>query len=223
MSSTPISVWQLTPQSISAQEKARILDIMLTACRGDLQVAALTGGRSSLEPALFQFQLDICLMQGVLFVAGRGNKIDGVLLAFGPGQDIFPKSAIDSASYTPSAEYVSKLSPEMQQWWSSHFRPKFAELTNLGLGSDQARKDSWYIRMLIVHPNEQRRGIGSKLIETIVQKANSAKKKACLEVHTDTLVRIFTKYNFRVRATKNFGSYQGGFPFFLMVREPSTV
>ena len=95
---------------VIAQEKTRIIEIMLAACRGgeqslilvpctsnskigqkDLQVAALTGGRSSLEPALFQYQLEICLMQGMLFVAGRRNKIDGVLLAFGPGQDIYPK------------------------------------------------------------------------------------------------------------------------------------
>lgn len=57
----------------------------------DLQVAALTGGRTALEPALFQFQVDTCLAQGEIYVAGQGNNIDGVLLAYAPGQDFLDR------------------------------------------------------------------------------------------------------------------------------------
>lgn len=33
-------------------------------------------------------------------------------------------------------------------------------------------------------------------------------------------VKVFAKHGFRVKGTKNIGSYQGGFPLFSMVREP---
>lgn len=36
-------------------------------------------------------------------------------------------------------------------------------------------------------------------------------------------VRLFQKFGFRVRGTKNFSSYQGGFPLFCMLREPGGV
>lgn len=103
----------------------------------DLEISALTGGRSGLEPALIQFQVDLCLSRGEIYVAGQGNNIEGVLLAYAPGQDFLERqddqprdyatrltsiSFSHAASSPLCAEYISKLSPEMQQWWTSHVR-----------------------------------------------------------------------------------------------------
>lgn len=51
-------------------------------------MAALTGGRAGLEPALVQSQVELCLSRGEVYVAGQGDSIDGVLLAYAPGQDV---------------------------------------------------------------------------------------------------------------------------------------
>ncbi len=36
-------------------------------------------------------------------------------------------------------------------------------------------------------------------------------------------VRVFYKFGFKVKGTKNFGSTLGGFPLFCMVRDPKPV
>ncbi|EJD05629.1 uncharacterized protein FOMMEDRAFT_26503 [Fomitiporia mediterranea MF3/22] len=215
----------------------------------DLQMAALTGGRTGLEPALVQYQVELCLQQGEIYVAGQDNNVDAVLLAYAPGQDTLERPhdfhVVRSSSSPlpgPLSDYLSKLSPEMQQWWTAHvccfplphisilanalrstlkFQPKFSELTNMALGSQEGRKAAWYIKTIAVHPDKQRSGIARQLLETVLKKANASGRKACLEVNNDSMVRFFSKFGFRVRATKNFGSYQGGFILFLMTKDPA--
>ncbi|KAL5498768.1 hypothetical protein ACEPAH_2123 [Sanghuangporus vaninii] len=218
MSSSAVTVRKLSAQNVTAYEKTRIVQVLLASCRGDLEMAALTGGRAGLEPAFIQSQVELCLSRGEVYVAGQGDSVDGVLLAYAPGQDVQESSS----SHPPQTlDYVSKLSPEMQQWWTSHFMPKFSELTNIALGSQEGRKATWYIKTIAVHPDRQRRGIGRQLMQTVLRQADASSRKACLEVNSDSMVRVFAKFGFRVRATKNFGSYQGGFILFLMTREPS--
>ncbi|KAH8115881.1 hypothetical protein DFH11DRAFT_1725446 [Phellopilus nigrolimitatus] len=177
----------------------------------------MTGGRTGLEPALFRSHLNLCLTQGEVYVDGHGGGINGVLCAFGPGQD-----SVDSplSLFGPCNDYVSQLTPEMQQWWSSHLRPKFFELTHAALGSHEARKAAWHIALIAVSPERQNRGIGRRLLNAVLQKADTGNARACLEVNNDILVRVFSEFGFRVKATKNFSSYQGGFPLFCMLREP---
>ena len=94
-----------------------------------------------------------------------------------------------------AAEYISKLTPEMQQWWTMHvsqassiislacshgalkLRPKYAELTQLGVGGAEARKESWYIRCLAVDPAKQRQGIGRCLLDTIARMVGMIQQK----------------------------------------------
>jgi len=202
------------------QEHQRVLTILLAAFLGDVEIAAMTGGKSSLEPAFFRLQLELSLNYGEVYIAGTGGSIDAVALVFAPGQDFLVD---ENTNFQPSHDFVSKLTPEMQQWWILHLRPKFAELTNISLGSAEARKAAYYIRIIAVHPEKQRRGLGRKLMEMFAQKADGGKKKMCLETSTDAMVRVFYKFGFKVKGTKNFGSTLGGFPLFCMVRDPKPV
>ncbi|KLO08769.1 hypothetical protein SCHPADRAFT_908364 [Schizopora paradoxa] len=210
-----VSIRRLTNPTL--QEHQRVLAILLGAFAGDVEIAAMTGGKASLEPAFFRLQFELSLTYGEVYVAGTGGSIDAVALIFAPGQDFVVD---ENTNFQPSHDFVSKLTPEMQQWWIMHLRPKFAELTNISLGSAEARKAAYYIRIIAAHPEKQRRGLARKLMETFMQKADGGKKKMCLETSTDAMVRVFYKFGFKVRGTKNFGSALGGFPLFCMVREP---
>jgi len=129
--------------------------------------------------------------------------------------------AEDNGFWAGGQEYHAKLTPEMQLWWTSHLRPKYAELTNISLGSATARRAAWHVRTIAVHPEKQRRGVARRLLEeAVLKRADAGKQKSVMETHTDALVRIFAKFGFKAKGTKNFGSYQGGFPLFCMVREP---
>lgn len=52
-----------------------------------MEVAAVTGGRQSLEAPFFKSQLDLCLTQGEVYVAEQSGTIVGVMFLYAPGQD----------------------------------------------------------------------------------------------------------------------------------------
>ncbi|TDL27847.1 hypothetical protein BD410DRAFT_812004 [Rickenella mellea] len=190
------------------------------ALPADSHLQALTGGRPSLEVPFFEYQIQTGLSYGEVYVGGHGGRIEGVIVVFGPGQDFARSECSDGTHSEPSNAYVAKLPSEMQQWWQLHIRPKYAELMQVSLGGVDARRSLWHIRLLAVHPKHQRNGVGRGLMDGIMRKANAGRQRMCLEVYNDRLVRHFTRLGFRVKGTKNFSSYQGGFPLFCMVREP---
>ncbi|KAI5119071.1 hypothetical protein M0805_005489 [Coniferiporia weirii] len=213
MSSAAVSVKVLSEHNATSYDKERVVQILLAALRGDLQISAMTGGQAALEPAFFRSQLDLCLKQGEVYIAGRGGSFDGVLLVYDPSYDCYDNSS--------SREFVAKLSPEMQQWWTSYFRPKYAEMTNAALGNNGMRKTVRKVLSIAVHPEVQHRGICRRLLESVLNKADTERQRISVDVNNNVLVGIFSKFGFWVRVTKNFGSYQGGFPLFSMLREPA--
>lgn len=67
--------------------------------RIDVEIAAMTGGKASLEPAFFRLQFELSLTYGEVYVAGTGGNIDAVALIFAPGQDfvveyVYPPSIV---------------------------------------------------------------------------------------------------------------------------------
>lgn len=112
----------------------------------DMQLAAVTGGRAALEPVYLRKQLETGLAEGDVYVAGEGDKIDGVIIAYGPDQDaqqeyVYPCAAAGLAgkqltdainhcradtNWAATSDYIDRLTPEMQQWWYCHVRQRLS-------------------------------------------------------------------------------------------------
>lgn len=58
----------------------------------------------------------------------------------------------------------------------------------LALGSHEVRKSAWYIRCVAVHPDQQRRGIGRQLIQSVVDKVWTL---SFLSVISDNLIVVY--------------------------------
>ena len=55
-----------------------------------------------------------------------------------------------------------------------------------------------YLWFLAVHPDEQKQGIGSKLIKSIIQKSVEDKRDIYLETSTLTNIEWYQKFNFKI-------------------------
>lgn len=76
-------------------------------------------------------------------------------------------------------DYISKIWGWDDQWqendFSSHFDPEGITLVHkeqelAGYSLVENRSDQIFIRMIVVHPRHQRKGIGSKLLESVIAK-----------------------------------------------------
>lgn len=70
-----------------------------------MELAAMTGGRSSLEAPFFRSQLDLCLTQGEVFVAEQAGGIIGVLFVYAPGQDFVQEYVVYLVLRQPPFSY----------------------------------------------------------------------------------------------------------------------
>jgi GNAT superfamily N-acetyltransferase len=63
----------------------------------------------------------------------------------------------------------------------------------------------YYLWFIGVEPNEQAKGIGSKLMEDLIVEAKSMKRTICLETSTLKNVPWYEKFGFRIYKELNFG------------------
>jgi ribosomal protein S18 acetylase RimI-like enzyme len=81
-----------------------------------------------------------------------------------------------------------------------------------------APQPHWYLLMLGVHPCYQSQGIGSFLIQPILEKADREGIPCYLETSTEGAVRFYQRHSFEVVKTINFP--QESFQIWTMRREP---
>lgn len=88
-------------------------------------------------------------------------------------------------------EYVSAIWGWDEQWqendFSTHFDPKGITLTHkeqelAGYSQVENRNGQLFIRMLVVHPHHQRKGIGRTLLDSVIASGKEQSKSIGLEV-----------------------------------------
>ncbi len=87
--------------------------------------------------------------------------------------------------------FISDIWGWDEQWqrtdFSTHFVPHsvtlaFQEDELVGYSHVESRDGQLFIRMIVVHPNYQRKGIGKKLLESVIASAGEQSKSIGLEV-----------------------------------------
>lgn len=76
----------------------------------------------------------------------------------------------------------------------------------------------WYLLMLGIHPRYQNQGVGSSLIQPILEKADTENVPCYLETSTEGAVRFYQRHDFEVLKKIDFP--QEGFQIWTMMREP---
>ncbi|KAJ7275478.1 hypothetical protein B0H12DRAFT_262586 [Mycena haematopus] len=141
--------------------------------------------------------------------------IRGVALWWGPGVE--PFSTEDQRRELHS--FVSKLSPETQEWHNTIYRPEFANLTEKLLGL-RGKLDSWYLNLLAVDPNHRKLGVARALIDAVRGKATPA--ELTLAATNELNVSIYRRLGFGVRGSMTMPGPQGEFPVFVLSQSSGT-
>ncbi|KAJ7462820.1 hypothetical protein B0H11DRAFT_2054503 [Mycena galericulata] len=109
--------------------------------------------------------------------------------------------------------FVSCLSPEAQEWHRTVYRPEFGNLTERLLGS-RGKLDSWYLNVLAVDPQFQRRGAARALVDAVRLQANGS--DLILAATNELNVGIYLCLGFKVRGSARMSGPQGEFPVFVL-------
>ncbi|KAF7320170.1 N-acetyltransferase domain-containing protein [Mycena kentingensis (nom. inval.)] len=155
-----------------------------------------------------------CAMQGgEIFVASEQGDTSGAFRGLSiwwpPGCEAFSTPEQQEIFH----EFVSKLTPDEKDWHQATYRPKFGQLTNAALGP-RGKLASYYLSLLAVEPEYQRRGIARALISAVGSKANGA--ELTLAATNETNVRIYKQLGFVVRAETTMDGPYGAFPVFVL-------
>ncbi|KAJ7693635.1 hypothetical protein B0H17DRAFT_932655 [Mycena rosella] len=156
----PVSTANPPRRKVFMKEDTEIEELVQVCLRAydptDISVQTLVGGDLSLLGSFFGASIRAGALSGKIYVAteaGDAAVIRGMALWWGPGAE--------------------PLSPEGQEWHRTVYRPDFGNLTEKLLGP-RGKVDSWYLSLLAVEPDYQRRGVARALIDAVRAKASAS-------------------------------------------------
>lgn len=105
--------------------------------------------------------------------------------------------------------YISEIwgwnDPWQENDFFTHFNPKDITVVHeerelVGYSHIENTGDQLFIRMIVVHPHHQRKGIGSTLLESAVASGKEQSEKVGLEVFkiNDEARKFYEKHGFKV-------------------------
>ncbi|KIY62205.1 hypothetical protein CYLTODRAFT_494792 [Cylindrobasidium torrendii FP15055 ss-10] len=164
-------------------------------------------------------------LNGTFFFAANGGNIIGVLLALGPGKGM--NRTAEERALTGRDAYQAQESPEFREWWKK-YREVEASLRKDVITDERVLNDSWYVSVMATEPSYQGKGIGTKLLSAVREKARTDGAFVTLFALKESNISWYTKQGFDLRKRLDcpaFPSLGEGltFPFaFFTWDEPST-
>lgn len=106
--------------------------------------------------------------------------------------------------------YISKIWGWNEQWQRDDFTAKFDHNNIMlvhnnheliGYSYVENRSTQLYIRMIVIHPRHQQKGIGSKLLKSVITSSNEQSKSIELQVFkiNDKAKEFYVRHGFTVR------------------------
>ncbi|KAI1792463.1 acyl-CoA N-acyltransferase [Ganoderma leucocontextum] len=191
-----------------------IVEVVVAAFRDDVGMASGSANSPRLQADIHRRTIQGCIAHGQVHVGVVNGRIQGVVAATAPGADWH---------YYQQEDFMRSLSPYLSEWYSYHYIPTYEELYRAAFRSgERARKEAWHVKLLAVHPDAQRVGLGRLMLSAICTQADSNGKRIVTDVKSPYHVRWFRKSGFSHRSVKNFTAKDSaGFPLWCMAREPS--
>jgi GNAT superfamily N-acetyltransferase len=163
--------------------------------------------RFRLLPRFFRIAIHAGLQYGENYTT---QNVDGGALWIRPGRALTPG---------PMAR-TEFLSTPIELGWAS-----FRRCMTVGARLEEIRgrvvpRAHWYLMALGVDPSAQGRGIGGRLIEPILSRADSERLPCYLETFNERNLTFYKRHGFRIAAAGNVPD--GGPDFWAMIREPQS-
>ncbi|KAI0078756.1 hypothetical protein K474DRAFT_803600 [Panus rudis PR-1116 ss-1] len=196
----------INPTNEELDEAARIA---AQAFQDDVFTGIFLGGNWDL---LFPFCKCVVQAQNIAgenVVAVADGKFVGLAGWFPPGS-LFLGSP-DQAEAAGWNDFVSKMTPELTDWWMKYFLPSHERLIINAFGDPGFKKDVWNLQTLCVLPEYRRRGIGRSLVKAKENEiiASSPGQAIVLESEVEENTKMYKRWGFDVQGTLHIESYIG--------------
>lgn len=107
------------------------------------------------------------------------------------------------------SDYISKIWGWDENWqrndFAKHFNPEgitvvYKENNLVGYCHIESINDQLFIRMIVIHPKHQRKGIGGKLLDSVISSGKEQSKSISLEVFKINIEakEFYEKHSFNV-------------------------
>ncbi|EIW81732.1 hypothetical protein CONPUDRAFT_136530 [Coniophora puteana RWD-64-598 SS2] len=192
---------RLTDEEIEAT-----VDAAVAAIKHSNSALVMMGTRDEDRRRYCRAVIRACLADGdLLFAREDGSRrVVGMAVWFPPGRKM--KSSENMKAEFDS--FVAKLPPAPKMWWED---PKqiYSKATGPFLAEHLAPYgvvDSWYCTCLVVHPDFQRNGIGSSLIEAYIEKLYTDDRakdypQVALCTDTDRNIEFYKRLGFELKSS----------------------
>lgn len=150
-----------------------------------------------------------CVRHGVVHGVGRAGRLVGVAAWLPP--DRYPEGPLRQLRLTPVVLSVLRRFPRRARAGVEALRV-FEE-------HHPTVPPHWYLEVLAVHPDHQRRGFGGALVEPVLELADSTGTPAFLETSSETNADWYGRLGFETRV--RVPAFSGGPDQWFMWRDPA--
>jgi ribosomal protein S18 acetylase RimI-like enzyme len=165
--------------------------------------------RAKVLPIFFEATVRDAIPYGWVLAVTDGDRVDATAVWLPPGR--FPWTRRRKLRATPAFVRVMAVAPRA-----------FPTFMRYGTNMEAAHRDEphWYLVVLSVRPERQRQGLGSRLVEPILERADRDGVSCRLETSDPANVAFYQRFGFEV-ADPAFAAIPGG-PFLTTMQRPLT-
>ncbi|EPQ55378.1 hypothetical protein GLOTRDRAFT_129653 [Gloeophyllum trabeum ATCC 11539] len=140
------------------------------------------------------------------------GQILGFILAIPPGRDLFSTEVERELGFN---EFMDKLSDAGKEYFKTTYTNKFHELVEESLGPKGNLKSFW-IYMVMVRPEYQRKGIARALMGLLREKASSLGHPVALSTTNPNNVVVYQKMGFVLKGQAIMPSPWADWPIYVL-------
>jgi GNAT superfamily N-acetyltransferase len=167
--------------------------------------------RAKVLRVFFEATVRDAIPYGSVLAVTEGERVDATAVWLPPGQ--FPWTPWRKVRATPSFVRIMAAAPGA-----------FPRFMRYGANMEAAHRDEphWYLVVLSVRPERQRQGLGSRLVEPILDRADRDGVTCRLETSDPANVAFYQRFGFEV-ADPAFAALPGGPLLTTMQRPPARL
>jgi len=200
----------------TGEEIRRTLDVLDEAFNKKYFLSAL--GDPSLPREILQVHIDTALIDkgGLVYVAETPEDgIVGSAIWFGPGHKFLATEAQKQAGWY---QLMDKLQKPYRDWWD-YFLAIYDEYTSDVFGPG-VKLAGYHLQLFGVHPNHQRKGYGTAMIQLVEAKAKAVGVCTCLETAGTSAVPVYRSLGFEVKdpIPVKVAASEATFPFYGFIK-----
>jgi GNAT superfamily N-acetyltransferase len=165
--------------------------------------------RAKVLPIFFEATVRDAIPYGSVLAVADGERVDATAVWLPPGR--FPWTAGRKLRATPAFLRIMAAAPR-----------SFPAFMRYGATMEAQHRDEphWYLVVLSVRPERQRQGLGSGLVEPILERADRDGIRCRLETSDPANVAFYRRFGFEV-VDPAFAALPGGPPLTTMQRPPA--